>query len=650
MCLLWFCCVSNAQQTSDVINIVDIKVTEPSCNDLTGGIIEVVVDVSLEGELVYLAERTEHIGQDTGEKNDVTSEDGIFSDCFPGCYKISIYFADNPESIVSRSVVLSQLALTGSLAIDKSDITDNYCKNANSTQVNTVIVRVTDTADHPEWFAMFDAVSGELRQFKTVGDQGIATDSISCTFKDIKPGKYFFKAGNTTNGCVIQSDRNDPVVFVDPVIVNSVTVKNVVCKGDHTGEITALVTGGVPRLNYILLNENKTLSSNTTGALSGVFKDVFSSTFHLVVKDAAACTDTIYNIKISEPETAITVSTLQTKLADCDPKKEGGIIIISAGGGMGDFLYKIDNEPYRVSNIFENLRAGTHSVIIRDAGNCELLSNVVVRSIPAPDLSASEVGTITCYNDKSGITIHATPYSPEGGNTIVAYWLDGDRYGETEHGMNNVFDHLNGDTYRLYAEDSRGCVGITTVIIAEPESQMGLGLKEVKRPYGNNKGSITIAVSGGWEGYDMVFRKIVGVNQQELMTLTNKTAGDYTFDNLDAGDYQLVILKDQRGCTDSSPLVYTLEIATGETTLQAAQIKILPNPSNDGRFIIEWSANEEHRVTLELYNAIGQLVYKTNAQIGTNSEHTMLNYSSQSRGVYLLHVPELNIRQKLVIQ
>jgi len=88
-------------------------------------------------------------------------------------------------------------------------------------------------------------------------------------------------------------------------------------------------------------------------------------------------------------------------------------------------------------------------------------------------------------------------------------------------------------------------------------------------------------------------------------------------------------------------------MATGSTDHQVAVTKIFPNPSGNGLFIIEWNSNENRKVTLELYNAAGQLVYKTSVQTGAN---ITLDAGSQSRGAYLLHVPELNIRQKLVIQ
>ena len=266
-----------------------------------------------------------------------------------------------------------------------------------------------------------------------------------------------------------------------------------------------------------------------------------------------------------------------------------------------------------------------------------------------PDLSASEVSKIICYNDKATITVHAKPYNTEGSseNTITAYWLKGILYGETEHTKDNKFDELNGDTYTLYAQDSNGCTSDTTVIIAEPKAPILFNLIEEIQPIGNKKGSLTVEISGGWEVYDFVFRKIVGPSQQVLETRDNQPAGEHSFFNLDAAEYQIQILRDKEGCTKAYPFLWTLEMATGETDFRSAIIKIFPNPSDNGRFNIEWNNNENRKVTLELYNALGQLVYKSSTQTGAN---TALDFGSQSSGAYLLHVPELNIRQKLIIQ
>jgi hypothetical protein len=142
--------------------------------------------------------------------------------------------------------------------------------------------------------------------------------------------------------------------------------------------------------------------------------------------------------------------------------------------------------------------------------------------------------------------------------------------------------------------------------------------------------------------------KIVGPSHQFWESRTDLSAGDYTFGGLDVALYRFD-LYDIKNCF-ASPLPVQLDQATGEMENEAAKMKIFPNPSDDGRFIIEWNHNESQNVTLELFNMNGQLVHKISILTGTDHAQTMLDFSNHSRGAYLLHIPELNIRQKIVIQ
>ena len=265
-----------------------------------------------------------------------------------------------------------------------------------------------------------------------------------------------------------------------------------------------------------------------------------------------------------------------------------------------------------------------------------------------PDLSGSQIKEIICYDEKAEITIIA-----KSNTEIVAYWIVGDPcLEETDHTLDNKFSDLDGGcTYTLYAKDSNGCVGEKTVFIDQPE-QMGFSSIDLVHPVGNKLGSITVVVTGGWGGYTIALTRIVSGVPIEIEELSNQSADEkITFAGLVAGMYRIAILSDEKGCNTNEFIVEVLEqIITGETDFEAAKIKIFPNPSSDGRFIIEWNSSEDRKITLELYNTNGQLIYKTSAQTGVDGGHTALDLSSQSRGAYLLFVPELNIRQRLVIQ
>ena len=265
-----------------------------------------------------------------------------------------------------------------------------------------------------------------------------------------------------------------------------------------------------------------------------------------------------------------------------------------------------------------------------------------------PDLTALVTKEIICFGDKAEITVIVNNLSSE--NEIKAYWIVGDcleEYAQTH----NKFDELDGRcTYTLYAQDSYGCIGETTIFIDEPEQKIGFGPIDLVHPYGSKPGSITITVNGGWGGYTIRLEMIVGQMPIFKEERHNQPADEkITFDGLYEGSYRIVIIEDAKGCKD--PRAYTVrdlvKITTGEMEPEDSNLTIFPNPSGDGRFIIDWNRREDRNVTIELYNANGQLVYKTNAHTDIR---TTIDISNQSQGVYLLHIPELNVRQKLVIQ
>jgi hypothetical protein len=290
--------------------------------------------------------------------------------------------------------------------------------------------------------------------------------------------------------------------------------------------------------------------------------------------------------------------------------------------------------------------------MIKDGNECELTgaSTVPVRATDNPKLSES-VTNIKCFNDKGTITINAIADNLEGSslNSMSLYWIESTNF-QKNPTVENTFTELNGDNYTLGAKDSYGCISTKTVEFGEPASQLGIVLKDSEKPFRDIKGSITVTASGGWEGYTITCIQNPAAEAKVIETLIDKPAGDYTFSGLDAAVQYQITITDRGGCDNAAPVVHTLELATSVGDFEANSLKIFPNPSSNGQFTIEWNTMEDRAVTLEVFTVNGKLVYKTSVQTGTGGVRTPLDISSQSRGAYLLRVPELDIKQKLVIQ
>ena len=484
-------------------------------------------------------------------------------------------------------------------------------------------------------------------------DFGLIEEGLRLTkISNLDTGHYVVTITSNSSSGIYDFTITAPDVI--KISESDVEWQDVLCKGELTGKIAAQVTDNSASATYILLNEDKTVNNNVTGAGSGIFTGLPANTYHLAVKNNASCSDTV-TVIISEPKEHLTLSVIQSDLVSCAYGNDGDLTV-TINGGTGNYTLFILDTNQEITNTIDNLSAGTHvfgdlkvdnhtTVSIRDAHYCVTSTVVDVREMLKPEMLEPIIEEIRCYNDKGIIYIRAEAYN-EGNsvNVIKAYWIKGENFQETEPSPNNKYEFLNGGVFYLYAQDSYGCIGVKEIFLSEPKSPVELKQKNKVQPHGNVKGSITLTASGGWEDYTIECQKAELDYQTLIERLTFKPAGDYTFGNLNAGVY-LFTIEDKAGCSGQHHFIH-LDNPTGEIDPETAGLKIFPNPSGDGKFIIEWNNNENLKVTLELYNIKGQLVYKSIVQTGTR---TTLDISNQNRGTYLLRVPELNMNQMLVI-
>jgi hypothetical protein len=132
------------------------------------------------------------------------------------------------------------------------------------------------------------------------------------------------------------------------------------CQTAGSFEVSA--TGGDGVYEYTIRNQNF--------QPSGVFTELSSGVYNVVVRDGTGCESTL-EVNLTGTE-AISVSLQTEGCGDND-----GSIIVSATGGDGNYEYSLNNGPFQQENIFADLSSGNYSVIVRDGSDCETRSSTV---------------------------------------------------------------------------------------------------------------------------------------------------------------------------------------------------------------------------------------------------------------------------------
>ncbi len=562
-----------------------------------------------------------------------------FDKLFAGTYMVSVADDYGCTAEAPKQVNITEPATI--LTVSSTTVTPATCPGTATGTITATGNGGTVTIENPDY--MFELIEhGKV----------VAGPQASGVFNNVYANTYIVQITDA-NGCTALSGS---VEVTQPASMQyEPIVGNVKCHDEATGSISLInITGGSAGTKSYYLTDVDGIHVTGTPVLTEpapvLFDGLKAGTYKVRINVDGACGTLTEAFEITQPE-ALTLSAAQTKLVTCAPGNDG-VITVTAGGGVGSYQYKTDATSYITSNTIPNLPVGDYIVTIKDGNNCELAANtaISVRKANNPDLTATG-SNIKCFGGFGSITASATAETDLDGTagSIKYYqlYMDGNPYSGEVKDPTFSDDELSAGNYAMHVKDNYGCETQESVVVAGPSAAIGLAVTSYSDAFGSTKGSITVQPSGGWLEYTITCyfpansTNVVGVPQ------TGDNSKTYTFPNLEVGDYKIESV-DTEGCLIHQ--LQTIKMATGELDLDAPSLKVFPNPSSDGRFIIEWDTKEDRKVTLEIFNMSGQLVYKTNVQTGIGGARTSLDISGQSRGTYLLRVPELNIKQKLVVQ
>jgi len=337
----------------------------------------------------------------------------------------------------------------------------------------------------------------------------------SNSFSNLLAGNYTLFTLDA-NDCISET----PFAISEPALlgisVNQQT--NVDCFGDTDGEVILNGQGGTGNYQYNIGGGNY--------QTSGTFNNLSTGSYDFNIKDANDCIASLNIMITSPPEIVAQISEIIS--VECFGENTGSVML-QLSGGAGNFNTTMNGNTATGSTVlFQNLAAGTYPILIEDGNACTTIESVVINQNPAIQLSLSNTQNITCNGNSNGLI----EVNVVGGNGGYIYSING-----TSNSSNNTFTNLTAGQYSISTMDDLGCEDMITVDIFEPSAiQINLISHTNESCSGANDGSAIFQANGG-----------VGNFQYTLSGTTNSTG---VFNNLSAGNYDVVVL-DGNNCVEN---------------------------------------------------------------------------------------------------
>ena len=293
--------------------------------------------------------------------------------------------------------------------------------------------------------------------------------------------------------------------------------------------ITATGMGGTGQLEYSI--------NGTDFQVDNVFDNNPNGVYTVTVRDANGCTSTTEVVVAVD---AIIGSTEVTNNVSCNGLSDGSITV-NAAGGAPPLEYSLDGNNFQSSNVFDNLPAGSYTVVIRDQTGMTATANTVDITEPDP------------LTGSANINLNEATIEGMGGTPPYEYSLDGGMF-QTD----NVFGSLANGDYSVEIRDANGCTETVDFSISVPP--LALVNTEIEILCAGATGTLTVSAEGGIPPYEYA---LDGGMFQAANTFDNVAAGMHT-----------VVVRDSEGTevmqtitiTEPTPVSGTVDITGNNLT------------------------------------------------------------------------------------
>lgn len=358
------------------------------------------------------------------------------------------------------------------------------------------------------------------------------------TLSNLRAGQYTIQVQDS-HQCITTMQAE--LLEASDIVITVTQKQDILCNGASTGQLSIQAAGG--NGGYTYSQEGTNYQSNN------VFSGLKAGVYSIFVKDITGCVKALQSSATTLVEPSALEMNFQSTAVKCKGEATGSFTA-NASGGVGAYVYSIDNVNFLSTNQFTGLNAGNYMVSLKDANNCLLQKSVQITEPTVVLANFDILSQVLCYGGNSGIIKGLA----SGGVGPYQYSLDGITYQN-----NDTFGALAIGDYKVWVKDANACITTSSNKTITQPTDIIFTVSSVSavKCYQGSDGVVSLQTTGGVSNYSYT-----------MDGSTFQTAN--TFNNLKSGTYSFVV-KDGNNCqksvqtTVSQPAqAYTITLTSSE--------------------------------------------------------------------------------------